>query len=80
MKKFELKSSYYIDENQVVYITLKPIDVSIENYLASNHELINKSDIEIQIADLISEMTPILFDSFQQMENVNNELKSQFVL
>ena len=80
MKKFELKSSYYIDENQVVYVTLKPIDVLIEDYLASNHELINKSDIQVQIDELINQMTPILFEKFQDLECVNNDIKSQFVL
>lgn len=80
MKKFELKSYSYIDENQVVYITLKPIDALIEDYLASNHELVNKSDIQVQIDELINEMTPILFEKFQNLESVNNDIKSQFVL
>ena len=80
MKKFELKSSYYVDENGVVYITLLPNDISIEKYLASNHELKNRADIDSQITLLIDEMTPILFEKFQDLESVPQFIKDEFEL
>jgi len=80
MKKFILKSIYYIDENSVIYLKLIPEDILIQNYLAYNFELANRSDIDLQIQDLIEEFTPIIFDKFQEMEMVPEFIKNQYEL
>lgn len=80
MKKFTLQSSYYVDENSVIYVQLKPTDIFIENFIASNHELVSKADITSQIEELIAEMTPILYYKFQDMDSISLDLKNQYEL
>lgn len=80
MKKFILKSSYYVDNNFIIYVKLFPDDIFIENLIASNHELTNRSDIDGQIVLLIQEMTPILFERFQELESVPQFIKDEFEL
>jgi len=80
MKKFILKSIYFVDANGIVQVKLLPDDLMIENYLAYNFELTNRSDIDLQIQDLIQEYTPIIFEKFQEMEMVPEFIKSQFEL
>ncbi len=80
MKKFILKSSYYVDNNDMVYVKLCPEDEAIESYIASNHELTSKLDIDLQIEDLKVEMTPILFNTFQEMENVPKSVRDSYYL
>ncbi len=80
MKKFTLKSSYYIDENQVINLNLRPDDPEIEDYIASNFTLENKSDIDTQIAQLVSEMTVILYDKFKSMTHLPEWLRNQYTL
>lgn len=80
MKKFTLKSIYYVDENTVVYLKLTPEDILIENYLAYNFQLENKLNIEIQIQELILEFTPVMFNKFQELDSVPEFIKSQYEL
>lgn len=80
MKKFILTSSYFIDLNGIVQVKLFPEDLIIRDFLASNHELTNRADIDGQILLLIQEMTPILFAKFQELESVTEFIKSQYEL
>lgn len=80
MKKFILKSNYNIDLNGIVQVKLFPEDLIIQEFLASNHELTNRSDIDGQIALLIDEMTPILFEKFQESESIPQFIKDEFEL
>ncbi len=80
MKKFILNSTYYIDENGFINLCLRPDDLEIKDLIASNFTLISKADIETQISDLKIEMTPIMFENFQEMENISLELRNSFEL
>ena len=80
MKKFILTSNYNIDLNGIVQVKLFPQDLQIQDFLASNHELTNRSDIDGQIAELIDEMTPILFEKFKELESVPQFIKDEFEL
>ena len=80
MKKFIVKSFYFVDLNGMIQVKLTPEDVLIENYLAFNFELSNKSDIDTQIQELITEFTPIMFDKFQELESIPDFIKTQYEL
>lgn len=80
MKKFIIKSFYFVDLNGIIQVKLTPEDVQIENYLAYNFQLDNKLNIEIQIQELVMEFTPIMFDKFQNMDSVPEFIKSQYEL
>jgi hypothetical protein len=80
MKKFILQSSYFIDNSTIVFVKLFPEDPVISLYLASNHELASKLDIDLQIEDLKVEMTPILFNTFQELDSVPQSVKDQYEL
>lgn len=80
MKKFILISDYKVDLNGIVQVKLFPEDLMIQDFLASNHELTNRSDIDGQIALLIEEMTPILFEKFKDLESIPQFIKDEFEL
>jgi hypothetical protein len=80
MKKFTLVYNYYIDENGFVNLCLKPADETIDDFLASNFTLTSRVDIDAQIADLILEMTPVLFNKFQELDAVPQYVKDEFEL
>jgi hypothetical protein len=80
MKKFILKSIYYVDENTVVNLKLIPEDILIQNYLAYNFQLENKLNIEVQIQELILEFTPVMFNKFQELDAVPEFIKNQYEL
>lgn len=80
MKKFIVKSFYFVDLNEIIQVKLTPKDVLIENYLAFNLELSNKLDIDTQIQELITEFTPIMFEKFQELESIPDFIKTQYEL
>jgi hypothetical protein len=80
MKKFILKSNYIVSINGDIQLKLSPDDIVIQDLLASNHQLDSKVEINTQIDSLILEMTPILFERFQDMEGVSQILKDQYEL
>ncbi|MEY2869855.1 MAG: hypothetical protein RIR01_2357 [Bacteroidota bacterium] len=80
MKKFILTSTHYIDENGFINLSLRPSDPEIEDFIASNCSLENKSDVDSQIAQRIELMTPILFEKFNQLESVSSEIKNLYEL
>ena len=80
MKKFIVKSFYFVDLNEIIQVKLTPEDVLIENYLAFNLELSNKLDIDTQIQELITEFTPIMFEKFQELESIPDFIKTQYEL
>lgn len=80
MKKFILKSVYFVDANGIIQVKLLPEDVLIQEFIAYNFELEIKSDIESQVNELLIEYTPVMFEKFQSLESVPEFLKTQYEL
>ena len=80
MKKFILTSTHYIDENGFINLSLRPSDIDISDFIASSCTLENKSDVDSQIAQRIELMTPILFEKFNQLESVSDDVKNVYEL
>jgi hypothetical protein len=80
MLTFELTYETKVLNQEQISVRIFPNNSLISDLICSYATISINDDLLSFVADLISEMTPILFNDFQQMENINNELKSQFVL
>ena len=80
MEKFTLTYEAIILENNQVNIKVYPATPEISKYICSYSTVTTKQDLLSSVADLIVEMTPLLFENFQAMENVPLELRKQFEL
>jgi len=59
---------------------VKPIPMEIRHYIDS-HKIVLTSELTQTIIDnFISEQTPLLFNKFQEMENVPLEIRQQYTL
>lgn len=80
MEKFTLTyEATTLDDGQV-NIKVYPTIPEISKYICSYETISTKQDLLSFVANLIVEMTPLLFDKFQQMENVPLEVRNQFEL
>lgn len=80
MKKFTLSYTYRVLKDGQTEITLRPSDELIDDYIATYKIYNTLSDAMLNIDGLITEMTPLLFAEFEQMENVPLEIRQQFEL
>jgi hypothetical protein len=80
MIKFTLTSSMVIGDSLEVNVCLKPSDSLIENYIATYKNFENLETAEAEIPAFIAEMTPILFEQFQEMENVAKAIRDRYEL
>lgn len=80
MEKFTLISTIIIEENLQANVCLKPSNLLIEDYIATYRSYPTEQDALDNLSDFILEMTPILFDDFQQMDNIPQQLREQFTL
>ena len=80
MEKFTLTyEATTLDDGQM-NIKVYPIIPEISKYICSYETISTKQDLLSFVANLIVEMTPLLFDKFQEMENVPLEVRNQFEL
>ena len=80
MEKFILTSSIIIEQDLEANVCLKPSSVIIENYIASYKIFESEAVAILETPSFIAEQTPLLFYTFQQMENVPIEIRNQFEL
>ena len=80
MKTFNLKSSYRVLSSGVTEVCLKPSDNQIENYLET-FKVFDSEQLAINdLNNFISEQTPLLFETFQSMENVPKSVRDSYIL
>lgn len=80
MEKFILIPTRFVEEDLEVNVCLKPSSPLIEKYIATYKTFENEAIAIIETPSFITEMTPLLFAEFQQMENVPIEIRNQFEL
>lgn len=80
MEKFILISSSFIEEDLEADVCLKPSSPLIENCIATYKTFENEAVAIVETPSFITEMTPLLFAQFQQMDNVPIEIRNQFAL
>lgn len=80
MKKFTLTANYEVMRDLQTQVCLKPTDTQIENYIATYKTFESESIAIAETPNFITEMTPILFAEFQQMDNVPQSIRDEFEL
>jgi hypothetical protein len=80
MEIFRLVSSMKIEDNGSVNICLKPDNNLISDYIATYRTYESLSIAESSLNSYISEMTPLLYNDFKNMDNISLELRNNFTL
>ena len=80
MEKFTLTYEAIVLDDGQVNIKVYPANPEISKYICSYKNILTTQDLLSFVADLIVEMTPLLFADFQEMDNVPAFLKEQFEL
>lgn len=75
MQKFGLTHSIQNEKE----VCLKPTDESIKELISTYRQFENAPSIQ-EIQDFIDEMTPILFNDFQNLDVSSENIKSNFFL
>ena len=80
MKPFILEAFKVIEDDLEVNVILKPTDSLINNYIATAKVYPNEIEADADTANFITEMTPLLFNTFKEMENVPLAIRDMFYL
>lgn len=80
MKLFILEAFKIIEDDLEVNIILKPTDSLISNYITTAKVYSNEIEADADTANFITEMTPLLFNNFKEMENVPLAIRDMFYL
>jgi hypothetical protein len=80
MKQFTLSTSYFIEPDLEANVCLRPSDPQISDYIASFFTFENEEEAFNEIPILVVEITSILFNKFQEMENIPIEIRNEYYL
>ena len=80
MEQFILIPTTIIEDDLEANVCLKPSSPLIEKYVATYKVFENEAIAIAETPSFITEQTPLLFYTFQQMENVPIEIRNQFYL
>ena len=80
MKQFTLSTSYFIELDLEANVCLRPSDPQISDYIASFFIFPNEQEALEEIPALAITQTPILFEKFQEMDNVPIEVRNEYYL
>ncbi len=80
MKNFSLSSSYVVKKNLLTEVCLKSSDSNINMYLEVYRVYDTELDALNDLNNFIAEQTPILYNIFNQMDNVPQEIRSLYQL
>ena len=80
MEKFILISNIVIGSDLEANVCLRPSSVLIKDYIATYKVFESEAVAILETSSFITEQTPLLFYTFQQMENVPIEIRNQFEL
>lgn len=69
-----------IEDDLEANVCLRPSSPLIEDYIATYKTFENEVVAIAEIPAFITEMTPLLFAEFEQMDNVPVEIRNQFEL
>lgn len=69
-----------IEEDLEANVCLRPSSLLIDDYIATYRTFKNEATAIAEIDSYITEMTPLLFAEFEQMDNVPVEIRNQFEL
>lgn len=69
-----------IEEDLEANVCLRPSSLLIDDYIATYRTFKNEAIAIAEIPAFITEMTPLLFAEFEQMDNVPVEIRNQFEL
>lgn len=72
-----LQEEVNLEQKQLI---VKPNIMEICHYIDSNKIVLTSELTQTIIDDFISEQTPLLFEKFQEMENVPLEIREQYTL
>lgn len=61
-------------------VCLKPTSALIQDYIATYRTFQDEATAIAETPNFLIEMTPILFDQFQAMDNVPQSIRDQFTL
>lgn len=80
MKKFTLAYTYKVIRDGQTEMCYKPSDESIDDYLATYLVYNNLTEALADVDNCITQLTPIMYDTFESMDNVPLEIRNQFEL
>ena len=80
MEKFILIPITIIEDDLEANVCLRPSSPLIEDYIATYRVFENEAVAIAETPAFITEMTPLLFADFQQMDNVPLAIREQFEL
>lgn len=80
MEIFDLTYEIIIEEDNQANVCLKPLHPLISHYIATYRTYENESEAVENLPTFIEEMTPILYEQFEAMENVPLSIREQFTL
>jgi hypothetical protein len=80
MKQFTLSTSYFIEPDLEANVCLRPSDPEISDYIASFFTFPNEQEALEEIPGLVITQTPILFEKFQEMDNVPIDVRNEYYL
>ena len=80
MKQFTLSTSYYVEPDLEAIVCLRPSDPEISDYIASYFPFPTEQTALDEIYELALVHKPILFEKFQEMDNVPIEVREQYFL
>lgn len=80
MKKFTLAYTYKVIRDGQTEMFFRPSDESIDDYLATYLVYNNLTEALADVDNCIIQLTPIMYDTFESMDNVPLEIRNQFEL
>jgi len=80
MEKFTLSSIIRVLKDGQTEVCLRPTNEQIDDYLATYKTYLNKDEALLDLNAFIAEMTPLLYDEFENMQDVPIEIRNQFEL
>lgn len=80
MIKFELTASYFVEDDGEFNLCVQPSSEEIKDFIASYRVYPNETIGLAEIENFKTEQTPLLFDVFQSMDNVPQEIREKYYL
>lgn len=80
MEKFTLSSTIKVLKDGQTEVCLRPTNEEIDDYLATYKTYLNKDEALLDLNAFIAEMTPLLYDEFENMQDIPIEIRNKFEL
>jgi hypothetical protein len=80
MEIFTLTPTFIFLENSEVNVCLRPTNELIYDKICTYRLYADETTAFDEISAFIAEMTPILFNDFQNMDSVSSAIKSNFTI